>query len=275
MQKVLYLNQIKEIANEIDQELVDYINEGQIQTFESFKNFDFIAFDWYDIHKIAPVPSQIMIYIDKEDIFFLCESDASYQKVCSIFKLEESNEDLLYNFFSNLIKGDNQYLEEIEEELSHLEEEIINGNKHSCIEEMLDTRKELLQFKKYYEQLIMIFEDMLANNNQLFSTESLRSLTILNSRIARVLSNVLNLREYVTQIREAYQSQIDIEQNQLMKVFTVVTSIFLPLTLIAGWYGMNFNMPEFAWRYGYPMVIGLSVITCIVWYFFTKWKKWF
>ena len=64
----------------------------------------------------------------------------------------------------------------------------------------------------------------------------------------------------VSQLREAYQSQLSIRQNDLMKVFTVVTAIFLPLTLIVGWYGMNFaNMPELHWRYGYPCVFIVSI----------------
>ena len=53
-------------------------------------------------------------------------------------------------------------------------------------------------------------------------------------------------------MREAYQAQLDYEQNQLMKAFTVLTAIFLPLSLIARWYGMNFSMPEYQWALGYP-----------------------
>ena len=71
------------------------------------------------------------------------------------------------------------------------------------------------------------------------------------------------LREYSTQVREVYQAQIEIRQNKIMKTLTIVTTICLPLTLIAGWYGMNFRrMPELSWKYGYPAVILLSL--CIV-----------
>ena len=72
------------------------------------------------------------------------------------------------------------------------------------------------------------------------------------------------LREYSLQISEAYQTQIDIRQNIVMKVLTTVTAIFLPLSLIAGWYGMNFkHMPELCWRYGYHYVFLLSIIVVI------------
>ena len=89
------------------------------------------------------------------------------------------------------------------------------------------------------------------------------------------LASVRNMVESVTQAREAYQAQIDIEQNNIMKIFTIVTSIFLPLTLIVGWYGMNFSMPEFTWKYGYLMVIVLSVSVCVGLALYFKKKKWF
>ena len=54
---------------------------------------------------------------------------------------------------------------------------------------------------------------------------------------------------------------MDIAQNRIMKLLTIVTTIFMPLSLIAGWYGMNFtNMPELDWAYGYPAVIALCVV---------------
>lgn len=101
------------------------------------------------------------------------------------------------------------------------------------------------------------------------------SFRIVKNRVNRLYSSVINLRDYVSQVREAYQAQVDISQNNLMKIFTVVTSIFLPLSLIVGWYGMNFNMPEFSWKNGYIFVISLSFMvfcTCIILF---KKKKWF
>ncbi len=78
------------------------------------------------------------------------------------------------------------------------------------------------------------------------------------------------------QVREIYQSQIDIRQNQIMKVLTVVTTVFLPLSLIAGWYGMNFSgMPELQWPFGYPLVILISVLVVAVTCWFFKKKHYF
>lgn len=88
--------------------------------------------------------------------------------------------------------------------------------------------------------------------------------------------NTKLLREYTIQMREMYQSQIDVSQNQTMKVLTVLTAIFSPLTLITGWYGMNFcYMPETTWKYGYMVIILICMITVVVEIIYFKKKKWF
>lgn len=275
MQKVMYINDIDTISDYIEPEVIDYIADGQTETFECFDNFDIIAFDWYDIDNIDNDPSQIMIYIDKDDIFILCESDASYKKSSAIFKGADTNERALYLFFHELFKGDTKNLEKMEDEIAAFEDEVLTGHSKKSAEHIIAFRTKLLQLKKYYEQLDDIFECLTDNDNELISEPLLKYFTILGSRTSRFVSAVTNLREYITQVREAYQAQIDIEQNQLMKVFTIITSIFLPLTLIVGWYGMNFNMPEFGWKYGYAMVILLSVIICAALTLIFKKKKWF
>ena len=133
----------------------------------------------------------------------------------------------------------------------------------------------MLRLKRYYEQLNFIFDEMTVNDNQLFSKDGVRRLMTLRNRTDRYLSAVKNLQEMVSQLREAYQSQLSIEQNDLMKIFTVVTVIFLPLSLLVGWYGMNFSyMPELGWKYGYPVIILVSVVIAVtlIWKF--KKKKW-
>ena len=76
------------------------------------------------------------------------------------------------------------------------------------------------------------------------------------------------------QVQDVYQSEIEIRQNDVMKVLTIVTTIFLPLTLIAGWYGMNFKyMPEIEYQYAYPVVIAASILIVAASLFYFRKKK--
>ena len=84
------------------------------------------------------------------------------------------------------------------------------------------------------------------------------------------------LRENVLQLRELYQSLQGERQNKIMGMLTIVTTLFLPLTLLTGWYGMNFaRMPELQWAYGYPVVIAVSALIVVAEIIFFKKARFF
>mgnify|MGYP000379255882 FL=1 len=92
----------------------------------------------------------------------------------------------------------------------------------------------------------------------------------LSGRIDRLYDHTQILREYALQIREMHQTQVDIRQNETMQMLTVVSTVFFPLSLLTGWYGMNFkNMPELQNPYAYFILIGLCVLIVAleIWYF--------
>ena len=120
-----------------------------------------------------------------------------------------------------------------------------------------------------------VFDRVLLNENGLLSARGLKLLQIPFGRAGRLYGEVLHLLDYVTQVREAYQAEVDLNLNQTMKLFTVLAAVFLPLTLIVGWYGMNFDMPEYRWAWGYPVVIAVSVIVVVACILYFKRKKWF
>ena len=97
---------------------------------------------------------------------------------------------------------------------------------------------------------------------------------MFENRVNRLREESQLLREYCTQIQTMFQSEIDIRQNRIMKILTLVTTIFFPLSLLVGWYGMNFKgMPELSWEYGYPAVIVVSVFIVLVSLWICKKKK--
>ena len=89
------------------------------------------------------------------------------------------------------------------------------------------------------------------------------------------MNKTSHLLEYAGQVNDAYQAKVDAKQNSNMQFLTVISTVFFPLTLITGWYGMNFrNMPELAWKYGYVAVIIISALLLLAELCIFKRKKW-
>ncbi|MBR2823382.1 MAG: magnesium transporter CorA [Clostridia bacterium] len=184
-------------------------------------------------------------------------------------------ERFLYDLLEMTISQDLTLLERTEQKLNRIEEAILRGEVEQYPQEMNDIRGDLLDLRVHYTQLIDLGQELEENENGFFREENLRYFHMFTERVIRLQELVNGQREYVMQLRDLMQSQLDVRQNRIMTVLTVITSIFLPLTLIAGWYGMNFRyMPELEWRFSYPLVIVISiaiVAACLIWF---KRKKW-
>lgn len=178
-------------------------------------------------------------------------------------------EKFLYHFLDQLILDDRKFLENMEFHMSLLETRILKEHVDPAfINEILSIKKELMYIWNYYEQLIDVGEVLRDNENDLFPEENVRRFAIFTERTSRLSENVKYLKEYTVQLRETHDAMLDYNLNNIMKLFTVITTIFSPLSLIVGWYGMNFaNMPELYWRYGYIGVIIFSILVvlfCII-----------
>lgn len=186
-----------------------------------------------------------------------------------------SIERLICAFFERLMDNDGRDLESFDDRVAAMEAQIENGaTGKSFNSEILSLRRRLLIVRNYYEQLLDIFDAMIENESDLFSAKNLYHFRTSRDKIARLSANAQILRDSLVQVREAYMAALDYSANRIMKVFTVVTTVFLPLTLIVGWYGMNFRfMPELTSRFGYPAVIVLSVLVVILSLVFFKRKR--
>ena len=104
-------------------------------------------------------------------------------------------------------------------------------------------------FHAYYQQLLTCAK--YSPRTKITSSPGMRrQFSRLGNRVDRLYDHTQMLREYALQIREMQQAQIDLRQNDTMRILTVVSTIFFPLSLIAGWYGMNFtHMPELSAPY--------------------------
>ena len=127
----------------------------------------------------------------------------------------------------------------------------------------------------YYEQLINLIADIIQNDNGFLCESTLKSFNMLDSKIDRLDAKTENLLNYASEIRSAYQAEVDLQLNKSMKVLTVISVIILPLTLIVGWFGMNLKMPEYTYAYSYPILIVVCIAIVVGLIAFFKKNKWF
>jgi len=127
---------------------------------------------------------------------------------------------------------------------------------------------------QYMGLMVDVSDILVENNNNVIPDEAHHMFHLIGTRLDRLEWASVTLRESVMQLREAYQSQVDIDANLMMRLFTVVSTVFLPLMVLTSWYGMNYKfMPEISKQYGYPLFIVLAVLVTIATIWYCKKKK--
>ena len=186
-----------------------------------------------------------------------------------------SLERFLYDFLEQIIHNDLQIMQRYERELDSVEKEIMEDAESAHIQRNNEIRGDIRDLRIHYEQLQDLGQELEENENGFFDEENLRYFHMFSSRVDRLYDAATHLRDYTIQLNDLYQSQLDVKQNRIMTVLTIVTTIFMPLTLIVGWYGMNFKfMPELEWRWGYPAVIAVCILIAMGSLLFFKKRKW-
>ena len=278
------LKELKEIAPclDIDQVVIeaceDVFAEGNTNTQNTMTASDDYSFGLINVLNVKDIFQKrdtIGLYLSQNlfVVIDLLDEDSSTKRAFarSLRQPGIVNKGIprLFNMFiRELIRDHSHIYEKNRRALERLDNRIWKdheaGEDSEFEEELSDRNHQLLLLYSYYQQLSEVTEELEENDNEIFDEDEIGHISSLRNRMDRYASNMNLLREYCQQIRESYQAHLDLYMNNIMKIFTVVTTIFLPLTLVVGWYGMNFsNMPELRWEYGYLTIIILSVVIVI------------
>ena len=181
----------------------------------------------------------------------------------------------LYDILEHLIAQDMSKLGQTQNALEKVEDRILSGDSEPAMTGLNKLRKNLLEMESHYNQLIDLGEALVENENEMFDEDKVRYFHRFIGRVERLKEMVTNLKDYSATLRDLIQARTDVKQNNIMTILTVITAIFTPLTLITGWYGMNFKyMPELEYRWSYPVVILLSIAIVVSCVLYIKKKKW-
>ncbi|MBR5683490.1 MAG: magnesium transporter CorA [Ruminococcus sp.] len=217
--------------------------------------------------------------LDEKGIVFIDDSGFVNDTINNIISTKRwavpSLERFIFDFLEQIVSRDQLFLERVDKELDTIESNILDGEINDPSQLVSRIRSDLRDLRVHYEQLLDLSQELEENENNFFNKENTRYFRLFSQRVSRLHDLTTSLREFSIQIRDLYQSQLDIKQNRIMAMLTVITTIFMPLTLIAGWYGMNFKyMPELEYKAAYPIVIAVSIVIVIVSLIFFKKKKW-
>ena len=248
-----------------------------------YDNFSFGIINILNVMNVHE-PKDRMAFIIKKTQFILVkliDDDDSckqmFEDAISRFNHNASLGKVIYGILEKLLVNGNRSIEITEKKILKMEQALVNGKvDQSLNRDIFNQRRDLSLLKNYYEQLFDIGVQLEENENQLFDEADLRYFGIFATKAERLSNNTQVLSDNLIHLRETLDASLNYSLNKIMNIFTVVTTIFLPLTLIVGWYGMNFKyMPELNWKYGYFGVVVLSAIVVIGCITFFKKKKFF
>ena len=167
-------------------------------------------------------------------------------------------------------------LEDIGEALEDMEDVLMEEPGPECLEALHELRKHVMTVRRAGWPIRDMLNSVLRGESELFDPGTLPYLRDLQDHTLHVMDIVENFREVQTSLMEVYLSSISQRTNEVMKVLTIIATVFIPLTFIVGVYGMNFeHMPELHWAWGYPGVwITMALLTAVQLFF--MWRKgWF
>ncbi len=167
-------------------------------------------------------------------------------------------------------------LEDIQQAIEQLEEAILKqpnthhkNQIHQLKQELLKARKSIAPLREAISQFVKSDSELVQENTQYFIRD-------LQDHIIQIVDNIDTQRDMLNSLQDLYLSEISFKMNQVMQVLTIITTIFVPLSFLAGLYGMNFdNMPELHHRYGYFILLGIMCTIVAILITFFKKKNWF
>lgn len=182
---------------------------------------------------------------------------------------------VLYSILDILVANYVPVLDSIEDQLEGVEEIIFDRSEQAALKDILAVKRTLMRLKKTIFPQREVINHLARNEYQFVQPKTQAYFRDVYDMLYRMAEMIESFRDVSTAMVETYLSTVSNRMNEVMKVLTLFSTIFLPLGVIAGIYGMNFDyMPELHWKYGYPFALSLMLLVALSLIGYFKWKKW-
>jgi magnesium transporter len=218
-------------------------------------------------------PQLILSFQEKPTDTFKIVRDRILDKKGKI--LDKRADYLLYALFDYVIDTYFESLRKIDNRISELNDEVDQNPSQDTLKKIQMLKKQILILKRHFWYLRDIVLVLKRSESTLIAEKTDKYLTDLNDHIAHIIDISESFREELIDLSERHLSAINLRSNDIMKMLTIVAAIFMPLTFLAGIYGMNFkHMPELEWPLAYPILIGLMIFLSMGLLLIFKRKNW-
>lgn len=228
---------------------------------------------------VTAEPSLYAFYMDRHQLIFVDEDESAkrvLEHVIDIGVLSGTTTGhCLYVFFKELLVDDLKFLGSFEDQMESIEEGLLDADSDVPSGTIMQYRRQTMRLDVYYQEIATMASVLSDNENKLMDDAVSRAFDHIESLADRLATRAETLKEYSLQLHELQQTRIDLKQNSIMQVFTIVTVLFAPLTLVTGWFGMNLTLiPGLDWPYMWIVLVAAALLCTGGLLAFFKWKKW-
>jgi magnesium transporter len=187
---------------------------------------------------------------------------------------------LAYALIDSIVDSYFPIVDQLSDELDALDEDVTRRLHPSQIHRVHELRGQLLALRRSIRPHREMINELTREGVPLIGDETRVFFRDCYDHVIQVIDVVDTYRELTADVRDFYMSSVGNRMNEIMKVLTIIATIFMPLSFIAGVYGMNFNtaspwnMPELNWAFGYPAALTLMAATALAFTWFFKRKGW-
>jgi magnesium transporter len=264
--------------------LEDILNTNQRPKMEDYEDYLFIILKMitYDEQEKMVRMEQVSIVLGSSFVISLQESEGDvFESVRERLRRgkgrirKEGPDYLAYALMDAVVDGYFLVLEKVGEDIEELEEEVIGKPVPETAESVHNLKRELLFLRKSVWPLREAVAGLEKRESSLIQEKTSLYLRDVYDHTIQVIDTIETFRDMVSGMMDVYLSSLSNRMNEVMKVLTIIATLFIPLTFIAGVYGMNFKyMPELEWHYGYGLVwVVMVLIASLMLSYFRK-KKW-
>lgn len=182
---------------------------------------------------------------------------------------------LAYCIMDSVVDNYFVLLEQLADKVEVLEESLVTDAKPEVLHEIHKLKTDIIFLRRSVWPLREVINMLASGQSSLVKESTLPYFRDVYDHTIHVVDTMETFRDIVSGMLDIYLSSVSNKLNEIMKTLTIISTIFIPLTFLAGWYGMNFkDMPELAWRWGYPLVIAVAVCVAVTMVVFIKRRKW-